>query len=318
MITNIRFRLLFAGVYLVVLLPLQGQDTVPEWAPIGATWHYLYGGGIGSNQIRFIRIQSIKDTVIKNTPCKMLTQTLFHDHEGDEDDLGNIYVHQDGNKVYYYVQDSFHILYNFDAEPGDSVLIANPERSSFLMNSKSLVVIDSTFTTEIDGIIRKGQKMRILDNGAQWPHLNETILETIGNLYYLTPYFDHVDCDHACPFLNCYEDPNITYRHPSVIPCDTIWRYTIGVRENSYTDNITMVPNPVKRGQKLEIRLEDSGENKFEYFRISDIRGKIWLQEKWPADQVSIDIPHQLSEGIYLVALLSRERQIVKKITVVR
>jgi hypothetical protein len=191
----------------------RGQDTVaPEWAPIGATWHYQYGGP--GPVLKLIRIESIKDTLINGKSARLLRQTLVHDHEGDEENLGNIFIRQVNGSVFYWVNDSFHLLYNFDAKPGDTLRILNYPRINF--NNAIIwttIQIDSVFTMEIDGQERRGQTWTIDFAAIERVHFGEFVIEGVGSLLYLIPSFVHADCDDLCPFLNCYTDEDIFFHN---------------------------------------------------------------------------------------------------------
>ena len=93
-----------------------------EFASIGTKWHYSYS--TDSPIKNFNCIVSEKDTVVEGYSCRILSQ--YHDNSTvaskkyiiKQEKQGELYY---GGKVYYYYQDRFNLLFDFDAKINDTV-----------------------------------------------------------------------------------------------------------------------------------------------------------------------------------------------------
>ncbi|MBK8501754.1 MAG: T9SS type A sorting domain-containing protein [Saprospiraceae bacterium] len=304
----------FIVILLLTIDLTRGQNrSAPEWAPIGATWHYNYGGP--DPYFEFIRIESIKDTTINGIPARLLRQTLVHDHEGDEEDLGNIYLQQVRNRINHFIYDSFHLLYDFDVQVGDTLYIVNPPRLIGEGPSTSLLRVDSVFIAEIQGVAVRAQTVWVIEDfKAERRFFSNFIYEGIGNLSYLIPAFTESGCDHACPLLNCYEDGSLMYHHPLNIPCDTINRFIISVDDLFGDVDINVSPNPVLSGQPFKIEIRDSYSTHPLTFSIYDLVGHQIVKKKWISKEAQEGQVMNLPKGIYFIKVESVDGQVTKKL----
>ncbi|HSZ71503.1 MAG TPA: hypothetical protein VK750_02435 [Cytophagaceae bacterium] len=112
----------FTSKYIIVLLSflffqdVSGQD----FAPVGAIWHYNNIESFFGPSQGYIKVESVKDTILKGIICKKIKSTRFYS-SGNSNFIGYSYVYTDGGIVYRLASDStFLVLYNFNALVGDS------------------------------------------------------------------------------------------------------------------------------------------------------------------------------------------------------
>ncbi len=284
-----------------------------EWAPIGATWHYLHDGPESVTEL--ILMESVKDTIILGMTVRKLTQTLFHDHDGAKEDLGDIFLLQDSNKVYYFVQDSFHLLYDFDAKVGDTIQILNHPRLYYPPEEPSwtFAIVESVSTIEINGEIRRTQELS--PDLMSISHFSQTVIEGIGSLYYFIPYFYHAECDHLCPLLNCYSDSSLFF-HNTTYPCDTIRPEIIAVHDLQAPVGMTISPNPVSN-RMIRVNFEGMSLSSPIYYTLLDYNGrKISPETLMSGHEIEIGYLN-LKAGLYFISLRSRSWKVTRKIIVV-
>lgn len=292
-----------------------GQNrSAPEWAPIGATWHYQYGGP--GPVLELIRIESIKDTLINGTLARLLRQTLVHDHEGDEENLDNIFLRQVNGSVFYLVNDSFHLLYNFDAKPGDTLRILNSPRIYFNnVITWTTIQVDSVFTIEIDGQERRGQTWTIDFAALDRVHFGEFVIEGVGSLLYLIPSFVHADCDDLCPFLNCYTDEDIFF-HNTNLACDTIAQFISAAGDKSKKSDISVSPNPTGSDQSFKIHISDGFSTHPMFYSIFNSNGMQVAKKRMITKQEEEVQVMNLPKGVYFIKIESKDGQVTKKLMI--
>jgi hypothetical protein len=310
-------KCLAVGLLLFSTVVSQGQHLPSvEWAPIGATWNYLHGGP--TFVLELIQLQSVKDTIIQGMTVRKITQTLFHDFDGATEDLGDIFLLQDSNKVYYLIQDSFHLLYDFDAKVGDTIRILNHPRLYYPPEKPSwtFAIVESVSTIELNGEIRRTQELSPnIDFMSETSHFGQMVIEGIGSRYYLIPYFYHAECDHLCPLLNCYSDSSLFF-HNTTYPCDTISPEIIAVHDLHAPTGLTISPNPVKNRQ-IHVFFEGGSPDEPIYYAVYDCNGRRISSETRMSGH-EIDISYlNLQAGLYFISLRSRSWRVIRKIIVV-
>ncbi|MDR2475632.1 MAG: hypothetical protein LBD45_07215, partial [Bacteroidales bacterium] len=92
------------------------QEDILPFAPVGAEWHYSYAFGCCPEN-HFNHIISEKDTIVEGNSCRVLRQYYDNLTVASETYI----VKQEQGKVYYYYQDQFNLLFDFDAEVNDII-----------------------------------------------------------------------------------------------------------------------------------------------------------------------------------------------------
>lgn len=304
---------LAVGLSLFLPVASQGQHLPSvEWAPIGATWHYLHGGPELVTEL--ILMESVKDTIILGMTVRKITQILFHDHDGATEDLGDIFLLQENNKIYYFMQDSFHLLYDFDAKVGDTIRILNHPRLYYPpeKSSSTFVIVESVSTIDLNGEIRRTQELS--PDLMSISHFGQTVIEGIGSRYYLIPYFYHAECDHLCPLLNCYSDSSL-FLHNTTYPCDTIRPEIIAVHDLHAPIGLTISPNPLSNPM-IRVIFEGGSPDMPIYYALHDCNGRRISPETLMSGH-EIDISYlNLQAGLYFISLRSRSWKVIRKIIV--
>ncbi|MCY7409521.1 MAG: hypothetical protein LH473_04555 [Chitinophagales bacterium] len=207
---------------LIFILQCPLLSSSQNFAPIGATWWYSYETFGASG---FIRIESIKDTLVENHNCRLLKKDRliynFVNYLFDSTFLGNELVYEENKVIYIQRYDSFYTLYDFNAVNNDSwTVVGNPNLTT-LCDSFSNIEVETSSITDINGFELKTLSFNI-DNSGEWKYTSQAI-ERIGSLAYLFPEPYCINDIHEGGPLRCYSDIEIGIYSTDIAPsCDFI------------------------------------------------------------------------------------------------
>ena len=277
-----------------------------EFAPVGAEWYYTFtvGGEMPANH--FNRVVSEKDTIIEGNHCRLLRQYYDNSEIANEKYL----IKQEQGKVYYYYQEQFNLLFDFDAETGDTVKFTFQYKKYDFDNWPLYKDTVLSARYEIEAITTNAHNLKtfktvILEEDNYRIH-NETVLPTFynytektGHEYVFIPMVDnvvHTADSHF--FLRCYSDANLSFVSDwwsyQSLPCD----YFIFMDMNTpKVEDIKIYPNPAKDIFFIEC------EN-FSLITLYDMLGREVLNQNIN-EKSAINITH-LPNGVYNIRIFSK------------
>jgi hypothetical protein len=175
-----------------------------QFAPIGAKWYYSNRENpLGGPEEGYLLIESTGDTIIDYITVRKLKKTYFSS-DGNKEELGFEFVYAIENKVYYLNEANSYLLYDFNAETGDTLTFREPYFTGFSSDSTFSLIVDSTNHLIINGINLKTIYLHNLSNILGRWDLYNVHIEKIGNTTYMFPQ-SILDCDAACfDPLRCY------------------------------------------------------------------------------------------------------------------
>ncbi|MCB0806682.1 MAG: hypothetical protein KDC05_12855, partial [Bacteroidales bacterium] len=222
--------------FLSILIAISLQITAQDFAPVGSIWHYTQGT-LNPHVTSFKTLESVADTVISGKECRKLVEV-----ERYLDTVGTSihYLCSENNSVFFYVEDAFHLLYDFDAMAGDTLIL---DHFSTWNGSPLKMIIDSTGTIMVNDQERKIQYITCDDSIAI--DFGKYVIEGIGSTSFMFPT---ADGESDGP-LRCYQDNNTgLFLNPlyssggwNLEDCEEI---ITGVEENIVNDGISVYPNP--------------------------------------------------------------------------
>ncbi|MBN1117367.1 MAG: T9SS type A sorting domain-containing protein [Bacteroidales bacterium] len=194
-----------------------------EFAPTGAKWYYSHNYGM---QPYLTYIESVGDTTINETECKILESNRIFENTNDgfvyfwdtvKFSRDFVYYRQD--TVFHFLNNEFYPLYVFNANKTDTILVkVAGECTDYTYDcSKFEYVVDSISSVTIDG-----QELKLIYNSmtedSDWAfnlsgNLEEKpIIEKIGSSKFFFGLHKNavLEGDIAC--LRCYIDENISYK----------------------------------------------------------------------------------------------------------
>ena len=293
-------------IFTLVFFGLNAKSQV--WGDFGSTWHYSYWN-IGEGG--FIKIQFSGVTVIQNRNCQKLEVLRYRFFSipnvgmifAGAMPLNPEFTSVSEDTVFYLVNNNFRILYNFNAQVGDSWDLGVDTNDNF-MCSKSIVVVDSIGTTVINNSNRRWIYLRSVDSSSVV--LNGKVIEGIGSVNeFLFPVIHN--CNPAiCPEIDnmqflCYESQSIGLYNP----VNTICEPYLGVETIEFKE-IKIYPNPATNFLQIE-NISDKT-----IISIFSMDGKI--QKSITLSDNGILKINELAEGIYIIKLQTEKGVIYRKI----
>ena len=239
-------RLLFLALF---LLAKQINAQISEFAPIGGKWWYSFTWNGIDFEPKYYYIESMNNTILFGQDCKHLESSILY--EFSQEKVADIYIYQNGDTIFYAIDSlegeridtTFNVLYNFNAEVGDSwdIHIGDYTGIDHILCSDDpddYVIIDSTNFELIEGLNLKKISYHTESVTSNWG-FDGNAYELLGNTIFMLPL--SYGCFVKDPFpgyLNCYEDPNVGTLHFSPFGCAN-FDETINVQKDS-----GIYPNP--------------------------------------------------------------------------
>lgn len=309
--------------FLVFLSFLGSRGYSQEFAPLGTKWTYEEFGprGFGFNIATQFRVE--KDTLINKRYCPIITRYTLNEYGIWERWASEIVSSSaDGDRVYVFLQDSFHLLFDFTAEVGDTIEVVD-EKFNFLFADPGVNYTQHRFSYKIDSISLISIGMDTLLTqfvSYTWPtfdivpemgfqdvldytnNIPGRIVKGVGALSRAGPLGTSSDLsyffDYYPDYLTCYEDPNRFYSFRA-IDCDSLISFYTSTDDLSPRsgDHVKVYPNPFSNF----IVIDHQGE-RVNYIRIFDFYGSSIRAIEPISSKTVIDLSN-ISAGIYLVSL---------------
>lgn len=213
------------AIYIVVLtllcFPSLAQYT---YAPIGATWHYDKVENFAEEK-GYVLVTSERDTLINEKESRILSQ-VYVNSDGVEQQRENLYVHQTGDSVYFWINEEFRLFYDFSLEVNDTMEIYSPEE---LCSGEYIghIKLDSITLIDINGVsLRKFHTSRLPGSPYMYSGPFVEVLGMTGWSFYPQDTGCIQDQLPSIGSLRCYSDLLLDdYSAAPGIPCDTTIKY---------------------------------------------------------------------------------------------
>lgn len=289
------------------------SQTTP-WIQSGATWFYQWDCGWMK---RNNKIEYVRDSILYGKTCQVLKTTQSNYTASPPIGLISTqiyenYTYSNGDTVFYLVDTTFAVLYNFGALPGDTWNLGVDSNAYDCTNS--IVKVDS-----ISSMIISSNPHRVLfvsDSANSPVAITGTIIEHIGSMTYLFPTGRVCDTfaivEYCLIGFACFSDSLESY--PVIPPGDCENPFTIGINENEqHTNEILISPNPADNQISVSW-------NNFESTILSvyNILGELFISKDVnQITNITINIS-ELTPGVYFIYLknkkgLSEVNRFVKK-----
>jgi hypothetical protein len=280
-----------------------------SWAPIGATWFYSQADETGNPLHSYEKYVSLRDTLIEEKNCKVIKS-----HSNTE------IMFSQNQKVYYWFNNQFHKIYDFDVNEGDTVefSIKSFKPQSYIIDTTYIVnfIVEKVEVVNVDQINLKRVYTRFIKR-EELDHLawnqNYIYTEHIGYEYDFLYLLDIPSIDFV-PYLRCYTYQDIHYKtgwwETQNKECD--FTLSVLIREQKYHDiNFTIFPNPSSGIFTVKISKQFFISEFYVY--VYDSRGELVYSAIIHSNQQEIDLSF-LPIGIYHV-LASED---IKPIKIIR
>jgi len=309
-------------IYLLLLIVTSSTISFSQnWCPQGAIWTYNF---YSMSSFGYEKVAYEKDTLLNFQPCKKLNVkrvtpiypfgTGFPPTGIDTINLPAIFTYSESDTVFFFYKQSFHPIYFFNAQIGDTLKVVN-----FLgvdvCDTIIQQVVDSSGTMQINNETLRFYIARHINITSQFLYPESiTVIEKIGAVdNYILPHFTCVTDDEEHT-LRCYQDDNFSlYQTNSLTDCDYI--YT-GVSDILGSNNLSVKVFPNPSTSKLIIRSLQDKIGVISFLNLHGQSQNVELISK-SAKEYQFDM-RALSTGIYLIKVEMDNgqyltRRIVKK-----
>jgi hypothetical protein len=282
-----------------------------EFAPKGAEWCYncCANGNIAYSHFNYI--VSEKDTTVERNSCRVLRQYYDNSTVASEKYI----IKQEQDKVYYYYQDQFNLLFDFDAKIDDiieftfmykkydddfplykdTILSARYQVENITTNAQNL----KTFMTKIL------EEDKFSDYGMEILPWHYSYTEKIGFYSEFMPVLDNLPYPAVdnFPMLRYYSDAGFSFVPDEWAATSLPRDYSVATGISTAKDeNITIYPNPFS--DNIFVFSCNGG-----YLEIIDVSGKIVCYSELSNGINEISASHLL-QGIYLVKIQNKDNSI--------
>ena len=280
----------YTSIPLLIVLLISLNSHSQNFAPIGAKWHYNENNyGPPPYYVNYILVESIKDTIVLGKNAKKLDATMYW-AGGSTSPWDTYIIYSDSNKVYLYRCNQFYLLYDFNANQGDTIHIVDPE-CGWWNDTLIDVLIDSVTLENIGGVMKKVQYVTSLEGWG----IGTKFIESIGSNQYLLPINGTMPVQIGP--IRCYNDSLINYQ--LVLDCEEL---VVGVDETTKQENKYTIPTVVHDQLRLPAINGD--------ILLYDLQGKLIKNEKIKSF-VNLE---NMNKGIYILILKNDELFIQQKL----
>jgi len=284
-----------------------------EFAPIGAEWCYNFDDTCLLNHV-----VSEKDTTVEGSACRVIRHRVYLYNSIFESET--YIIKQEQGKVYYYYQDQFHLLFDFDAKVNDTIVTTfmykrynfytgHPPTDTILsvrylveeitINAHNLKVFKTKGIDEIEygNDYYKPYSPPYIYKYTEKIGYSVVFMPMFHNGGYPDKWFDY--------WLRCYSDADISFVSnkwgATSLPCG----YPVMDINTLNNENIKIYPNPTTG----ELRIEN-GELRIKSVEIFDVYGRnLLLHTANLTPHTVFDISH-LPAGIYFVKIQNKDNSI--------
>ncbi len=296
----------------LTIVSIYGQN----WVKNDAVWHYdYYVTGSG-----FYKIEIGTDTIIQNKNCqKYLTKKyVFYLQPAGMyllsaiDDISVDYTYTSGDTVFYYANNKFYTLYNFNANIGDEWVVNDEPNPLTSCDTLSKVKVIDTASFNINGINRRAILLETVVGSPMG--IDGWIVENVGSIgaHLLFPSArvcndTIVACEEQLVF-KCFQDSLIGLYNPSGIECEYLLIHEgIAELKNQLFD---VYPNPTS--DFINIELRETGEYQLTLF---DQSGRVIKSEKLTTKKEKINLTG-FPNGVYTLRIESDKGGVTSKIII--
>lgn len=317
---------------IIVVLSFTINSHSQGFAPLDSKWTYQSTGSSGWGFPVAYQFRTENDTIIDSKYSTIISlYSLYESGDWEQTTTKSEIVSssESGDTVFVYFRDSFHIIYDFTAEVGDTITVtdepfvgffydSNYQQSRFIYKIDSIKSVPygvDTFLTQYVSYLST-----LSDTIPEWGFRDITdfssglpgrIVKGIGSLNRIgilgtssdiTYFFD------AEPsYLTCYEDPNRYYNFRE-FDCDSLisfYTFIDDLQTVSRDVDISIFPNPFLNSVAVH-----HNDYKVNTIFLFDSFGRLIKSLKPESSETIIDTS-DIYPGIYFLSVLLREGKVL-------
>ncbi|MDR2057902.1 MAG: T9SS type A sorting domain-containing protein [Dysgonamonadaceae bacterium] len=294
---------------LAVSLVWIGLYAQSEFAPVGSEWYYTHTIAGCCPEHCFNHIISEKDTIVGGNSCRVIKQYPDNSNTANEKYI----IKQEQGKVYYYYQDQFNLLFDFDAGVNDTIEFTFMYKKYDAFPSPLYKDTILSVRFKVENITTNAQNLKtfrtkILDedapkfHGVYYAPYTYTYTEKIGWHSEFIPMLDnagHPDAD-IFRWLRCYSDADFSFVSDEWASMSLPCNHSIATGFNALPkeESSIVYPNPFKDNVFV---FTNDGKN----VEVIDVSGKTVHYSKL-SEGMNMLSTNQLLKGLFFVKIQNK------------
>jgi len=296
---------------LLLFVILFNTTVFSQWYSDNSIWYFNKQEQLSFQAHGYTEYTIKKDTIINSISSKMVLIN-GETYNGNILNTDTVFVYENNNKVYYWNNTEFKLMYDFSLNVGDTIDIEIINNC----DSVSPMIIDSISIINIDGVNLRKQYISFTGfSDADSTVSNYEILEFVG---YEQNFIFAPSCIYSEGFvytgLRCFSNENFNYKslwwqeHYNTVACDELINETY-IKKTAESSIINIFPNPAK--DNLQITINNIELNKNTVI-IHDIFGQEVSSTLLSGNEVIIDISH-FQSGVYFIKIDNKVSKFIKE-----
>jgi hypothetical protein len=296
---------------LLLFVGLFNTTAFSQWYSDNSIWYFNKQEQVSFQAHGYTKYTIEKDTLINSISSRMVIVN-GETYNGNILNTDTVFVYENNNKVYYWNNTEFKLMYDFNLNVGDTINIEIINNC----DSVSPIIIDSVNIVNIDGIDLRKQFISFTGYSSGDSIIsNYEILEFVG---YEQNFIFAPSCIYSEAFvytgLRCFSNENFNYKslwwqeHYDSIACDELINETY-INEIDKSGIINIFPNPAK--DNLQITINNTKSNKITVF-VYDIFGQEVSSTLLFDNKATIDVSH-LQSGVYFIKINNKVSKFIKE-----
>ena len=267
----------------------------------GSEWYYEIVDEYGN--VTYQHLEYAADTTVNHKDVQIIIRTNTLYDKGEHSVVTREYVFEEDGVVYWWNKDlqEFTVLYNLDAQPGDSWVIK--------VGTASLTMhVDAVEQYEYEGRIFKMLQVSDVDD-----LFSGTIVCGIGHLSSFFPErLMTRGKNYRVEGIRCYwREGELVFKYGDK-DCDEVYQeYHSGIEENNPSTSseiLTVYPNPTNG--VLFVETHGRASQQAETYRVSNLMGQILMSGTITTENQRIDVSN-LPHGMYFISIGDMTRKFV-------
>ncbi|MFK7810118.1 MAG: T9SS type A sorting domain-containing protein [Saprospiraceae bacterium] len=288
---------------ILVLLLFSTSMIAQNFAAVNTTWHFSNWSWDEIDD-SFFKVVADRDTTIDNKYVTILEMYA----NGEYIPEARLFIHETDDKVYFFEENDFHLLYDFNLEVGDTLFSNIPTNRNYYdiatnNFAPSSVEVTQMIVDSISYLTVENVELKTLHTRESLSPDNENCLrygaihERLGSRNGLFGQSCMQLTVGWSGRLRCYSDNDIFYQ-PVSIACESGFNNTTEVRQHS----IDYYPNPVND----IIHLSGDKTYLLSSYKIYDFSGLLISEGEILNRDINLTT---LSKGIYWLQLIDKNDQ---------
>jgi hypothetical protein len=310
----------FFSLFSISFFLIPSISNAQEFAPLGSNWHFQYWSLNNDQYVDFYSANALRDTTIDNRYVTILSLV----RENILVNEANIFINEQNNQVFFFEDDTFKLLFDFNLTAGDTLTFSVPQNHQYYDITCGNQIDDSDLQlarVKVDSIIQgnfDGQFLNMFYTSPIYPETTEffswdlgIVIERIGSTSGIFGFSITQCLGGDIGHFRCYND-SLIFIQNSIEECDYV--LTSKNALNSKSD-LLIFPNPTSNYLFINLPFHEQLIVEI-YNQLGQLQFSKAINPS-KSDATSL-IEFDLENGIYFTYLKSADYNAVRKFQVIK